>query len=126
VERSGALDANHSVAFPVNPAGGILDREPRARAADRPLIGAQVWIEPGQTPPEIERWFEQLSDAHMPVVRLFLMWSYLEPAPDRWDFSLFDVARSAERHRKGGCHAHRQWGVGVSGEAMDLARDAPG
>jgi beta-galactosidase GanA len=35
----------------------------------------------------------------MPVARLFMMWSYLEPRPDGWDWSLYDTAfRSAERH----------------------------
>ncbi len=35
----------------------------------------------------------------MPVARLFLMWSYLEQAPNEWDFSLYDAAfRSAEKH----------------------------
>ena len=64
-----------------------------------PLLGAQIWIEPGQTPEEIDGWFRQLETSGMPVARLFLMWTYLQPAPDRWDFSLYDAAfRSAEKH----------------------------
>ena len=64
-----------------------------------PLLGAQVWIEPGQTPLEIDAWFAQLQTAHMPVARLFMMWSYLQPRRSKWDFSLYDVAfRSAEAH----------------------------
>lgn len=35
----------------------------------------------------------------MPVARLFMMWCYLEPTRDRWDFSLYDQAfRSAEKY----------------------------
>lgn len=70
-----------------------------AYAADRPLLGAQIWIEPGQTPAQIDTWFRSLADSHMPVARLFLMWSYLEPAPDQWNFTLYDAAfRSAEKY----------------------------
>jgi beta-galactosidase len=65
----------------------------------RPEMGAQIWIEPGQTPAEIDGWFAQLESAHMPVARLFMMWTYLETAPGQWDFTLYDAAfRSAEKH----------------------------
>ncbi|HYN90403.1 MAG TPA: beta-galactosidase [Thermoleophilaceae bacterium] len=75
---------------------GAADAAP---AAPRPLIGAQVWIEPGQTPDEIDGWFRTLAESGMPVARLFLMWNYLEPAPGRWEFALYDAAfASAARH----------------------------
>jgi len=65
----------------------------------RPLIGAQVWIEPGQTPEQIDGWFRTLAESGMPVARLFLMWNFLEPAPGRWDFALYDAAfAAAARH----------------------------
>ncbi|NOZ57327.1 MAG: hypothetical protein GXO73_11135, partial [Calditrichaeota bacterium] len=64
-----------------------------------PLIGAQIWIEPGQTPEQIDHWFATLAESHMPVARIFLSWNYLEPEPNRWDFSLYDAAfRAAEKH----------------------------
>src|ERR1017187_6548127 len=67
--------------------------------AETPLIGAQIWIEPGQTPAQIDGWFRQLSVAHMPVARLFLMWPDLEPKKDKWDFALYDEAfRAAEKY----------------------------
>ena len=67
--------------------------------APRPLLGAQVWIEPGQTPDQIDGWFRTLAESRMPVARLFLMWNQLEPAPGRWEFSLYDAAfAAAERH----------------------------
>lgn len=70
-----------------------------AYSADRPLLGAEIWIEPGQTPAQIDTWFRDLADSHMPVARLFLMWPYLEPAPDQWNFSLYDAAfQSAEKY----------------------------
>ncbi len=71
-------------------------------APERILLGAQVWIEPGQTAAEIDSWFAQLEAAHMPVARLFMMWSYLETAPGVWDFALYDAAfRAAEKHHVG-------------------------
>ena len=70
-----------------------------AYAADRPLLGAEIWIEPGQTPLQIDTWFRDLADSHMPVARVFLMWPDLEPAPDKWDFTLYDAAfRAAEKY----------------------------
>ncbi len=67
--------------------------------AHLPQIGAQVWIEPGQTPSQIDGWFHELAQAHMPVARVFLMWSYLEVAPGQWDYSLYDEAfRAAEKY----------------------------
>jgi len=68
-------------------------------AAERPLLGAQVWIEPGQTPEQIDGWFRELANSHMPVARLFLMWTYLEPHLDQWDFSEYDEAfKAAEKY----------------------------
>jgi beta-galactosidase len=70
-----------------------------AAPPERPLLGAQVWIEPGQTNSEIDGWFAQLEASRMPVARLFVMWSYIETAPGTWDFTLYDMAfRAAEKH----------------------------
>lgn len=67
--------------------------------AQRPQIGAQVWIEPGQTPAQIDQWFHDLARMDMPVARLFLMWDYLEPSPGKWNFDLYDEAfRAAEKY----------------------------
>jgi beta-galactosidase len=66
-----------------------------AGAVEFPQLGAQVWIEPGQTAGQIEGYFRQLAEAHMPVARLFLMWSYVEPRADVWDFTLYDEAFTA-------------------------------
>lgn len=64
-----------------------------------PLLGAEVWIEPGQSPEQIDGWFRQLEQAHMPVARVFLLWADMETAPGKWDYSLYDAAfRAAERH----------------------------
>jgi beta-galactosidase len=67
----------------------------RQADAKIPEIGAQVWIEPGQTEAQIDGYFRQLNEAGMPVARLFIMWTYIEPRPDVWDFSLYDEAFAA-------------------------------
>lgn len=64
-----------------------------------PGIGAQVWIEPGQTGAEVDRWFKILSDHQMSCARLFLMWNYIELKPGLWNFSMYDQAfNSAEKY----------------------------
>jgi beta-galactosidase len=57
-----------------------------------PQIGAQVWIEPGDTDEEIDHWFKMLADHEMKTGRLFIMWNYVEPQSGEWDFSLYDKA----------------------------------
>lgn len=61
----------------------------------KPTIGAQVWVEPGQTPEQIDSFFKMLADHNMPVARLFIMWNYIETKPGKWDFTLYDQAFDA-------------------------------
>lgn len=64
-----------------------------------PFIGAQVFIEPGQTPEEIDTWFRTLKENHFTVCRIRMFESYMRKAGGTWDFTLFDHAfRSAEKH----------------------------
>jgi len=79
---------------------GLMSFQSKSTIAnERPLIGAQIWIEPGQTPAQIDRWFKLLAEYQMPVTRIFLSWNYLEPEPGRWDFSLYDLAfQAAEKY----------------------------
>ena len=62
-------------------------------AADRslPAIGAQVFIEPGQTKENIEGWFDTLAQAGMQVCRIRLHESHVNN-DGKWDFSLYDFA----------------------------------
>ena len=60
-----------------------------------PVVGAQVWIEPGQSREEIDHWFKILAEHRMPCARLWLMWNYIETEPDEWDFTLYDQAFDA-------------------------------
>ncbi|MEE4194447.1 MAG: beta-galactosidase trimerization domain-containing protein [Anaerolineae bacterium] len=60
-----------------------------------PLIGAQVFIEPGQTAEEIENLFRTLREHHLTVCRIRMFEKYIRTAKGGWDFSLFDIAFDA-------------------------------
>lgn len=60
-----------------------------------PQIGAEVFIEPGQTPQQIDQWFKGLSESGMNVCRIRMFESYMKDAKGNWDFSLFDLAFKA-------------------------------
>ena len=64
-----------------------------------PMIGAEVFIEPGQTPEEIDTWFRRLKEAAMTVTRIRMFESYMHKPDGSWDYSLFDLAfRAAEKY----------------------------
>ena len=64
-----------------------------------PLIGAQVFVEPGQTPQEIENLFSVMEDCGIKVGRIRMFGSHMQKADGSWDFSLYDTAfESAARH----------------------------
>lgn len=70
-----------------------------ATSAPRVELGAEIWIEPGQSAENIDLWFKLLAEAHMPVARLFLSWNVIETAPNVWDWRLYDEAfRAAEKY----------------------------
>ena len=72
---------------------------PAQRLASAPLLGAEVWIEPGQTPEQVDGWFRELAEEHMPVARVFMMWADLETGPGKWDYTPYDrVFRAAEKY----------------------------
>jgi len=63
--------------------------------ADVPMIGAEVFIEPGQTPQEIDTWFKRMKQAGMTITRIRLFERYMRTPDGKWDFSLFDEAYKA-------------------------------
>lgn len=70
-----------------------------AETLQTPLVGAQVFIEPGQTPEQIEGWFAMLEDHDMKLARIRMFENYMRTPDGGWDFSLFDHAfRAAEKH----------------------------
>lgn len=64
-------------------------------ATDVPLFGAEVFIEPGQTPAQIDTWFKRLKEAGMTLTRIRLFERYMRKPGGAWDFALFDQAYKA-------------------------------
>lgn len=64
-------------------------------STDVPMIGAEVFIEPGQTPQEVDTWFKRMKDAGMTITRIRLFERYMHTPDGKWDFSLFDEAYKA-------------------------------
>ena len=60
-------------------------------------VGAEVWIEPGQTDEEIDMWFRRMAENKMHSARIFLMWNYIEVAPGKYDFTIADRAFEAAK-----------------------------
>ena len=60
-------------------------------------VGAEVWIEPEQTPEEVDMWFRRMAENKMRSARIFLMWNYIEVAPGEYDFTIADRAFEAAK-----------------------------
>lgn len=66
---------------------------------DLPFIGAQVFIEPGQTELQVDAWYKEMECAGMTVCRIRMFQQYMEKSDGTWDFTLFDRAfDAAQRH----------------------------
>lgn len=63
--------------------------------SDLPVFGAQVFIEPGQTPENMDTWFRMLKENGMKTTRIRMFESYMLKPDGSWDFSLFDQAFKA-------------------------------
>lgn len=64
-----------------------------------PSIGAQVYIEPGQTAEEIEGWFSIMAEYNMTVCRIRMDETHMAQADGSWDFTLYDAAFEAAGRR---------------------------
>lgn len=64
-----------------------------------PFVGAQIFIEPGQTEEDVERWFTLLQESHLNTCRIRMFGRYMQKANGQWDFTIFDRAFSiAQKH----------------------------
>ena len=68
----------------------ILSIRVVSHSQEVPQLGAEIYLEPGQTTEQVTGWVKTMAEMKMPVVRVFMMWNYLEPKPGEWDFSLYD------------------------------------
>ena len=64
-----------------------------------PALGAQVFVEPGQTPEQIDSWFGCLESSGFSFARIRMFGSHMLRQDGSWDFELYDQAfKAAERH----------------------------
>lgn len=70
-----------------------------AQSSSCPVIGAQIFIEPGQTPQEIDGFFSTMEECGMKVGRIRMFGTHMLREDGSWDFSLYDTAfESAAKH----------------------------
>jgi beta-galactosidase len=65
-----------------------------------PVIGSQLFINRTTTPEEAAVWVQRMAEANFKLIRLFLIWDYLEPRPGEWVFETYDAV-FAEADRLG-------------------------
>ena len=53
-------------------------------------LGTEIWIEPGYSKENIMEWARITADAGFKDVRIFMMWTHVEPALNKWDFEVYD------------------------------------
>lgn len=64
-----------------------------------PMIGAEIFIEPGQTAEEIDSWYRLMKENGMTICRIRMFETYMHGPDGTWDFSLFDLAyKAAEKY----------------------------
>lgn len=90
------------------------------RPAARPPLGAQLWIEQDDDPARVSCLVARAAEAGLGLVRVFLMWPWIEPEPGRWEFGLFDAAFDAAAEHGIGVKAtltanSGPWHVGTPG-----------
>jgi len=71
-----------------------------AQKTDYPLIGAQIFIEPGQTEKDIETFFSIMKENNMQVGRIRMFGAHIMKKDGTLDFSLYDKAFE-EAHKNG-------------------------
>ena len=76
-----------------------LSTKAQRNMSDIPVFGAQIFIEPGQTPEDIDTWFRMLKENGLKTTRIRMFESYMHKPDGSWDFSLFDLAyKAAEKY----------------------------
>lgn len=72
---------------------------PSPASCQVPQVGAQVFIEPGQTAKDVDDWFRILEENGMTVCRIRMFETHMRRPDGSYDFALYDEAfRAAERH----------------------------
>ncbi len=60
-----------------------------------PMIGAEIFIEPGQTPEMIDNWYRMMKENGLTICRIRMFETYMHKPDGSWDYTLFDLAYKA-------------------------------
>lgn len=62
-------------------------------------LGAQLWLEQDADAERVDFLVRQGAEAGLDLLRIFLVWPWMEPSPQEWVYDPFDAAfEAAERH----------------------------
>lgn len=68
----------------------------------QPRLGAQLWLEQDADADQVEVLVGRAAEAGLDLLRVFLLWPWMEPSPGTWVYDPFDAAfDAAERHGLG-------------------------
>ena len=60
-------------------------------------LGTEIWIEPGQSKEYIYDCVRRAKESGFEDIRIFIMWTHVEPQKGKWDFEIYDhVFRACE------------------------------
>jgi beta-galactosidase len=63
-------------------------------------FGTQIWIEPGYTKTQIFEYVDKAKKCGFQDIRIFAMWTHIEPEPDKWNFEVYDwIFEACEKHK---------------------------
>ncbi|MGC4235376.1 MAG: beta-galactosidase trimerization domain-containing protein [Niabella sp.] len=62
---------------------------------EKHVVGAEIFIEPGQTREEMDTWFRLMKESGMTLTRIRMFENYMRNDKGEWDFKLFDQAFEA-------------------------------
>jgi hypothetical protein len=68
-------------------------------------LGAQLWLESDATSATVETLVARAAESGLDLLRVFLVWPWVEPEPGEWDFRIFDEAFAAAKHHRIGIKA---------------------
>ena len=96
------------------------------QAAARPRLGAQLWVDQDDDPARVKCLVSRAAEAGLGLLRVFLMWPWIEPEPGRWEFGVYDAAFDAAAEHGIGIKAtltanSGPWGTVASGPKVPPA-----
>jgi len=68
------------------------DAPSRPEVCPEVRLGSQLFINREDSPEQVRGWVRQMGDCGLKLIRLFVFWDMVEPAPGEWRWEVFDAA----------------------------------